>query len=217
MKYPKLSVWLALAGLLTALSSVCVAQVTDLQQSLALSDEDFRKVVRRQFVNSSQLPDGIAFITTMELARASNSDNPNSTEIWIQSRMGLDPRESREFIALMMDALHQFEYHFRLRSRDIGCEFGVPKVVGDEVYSALELMDDARFELAEEQLVSFKKRLNEETAARFQQWLDQRKVGIVHVAFKHKELAKAVGSPSPDAQIAGICNMLGQSELEAEK
>ena len=174
-----------------------------------LEDSAAAKKVRVKYVHSPLLPDGIAFASTLRMLNLIHSHDPHSAFTWVWSNTGLDGEEAQELINLMLSTKKELDDQIDNRSREIGCELGVPRAVGEQVFSLLESMDDSRDILGSESLIAFKGKLDTETAARFQQWLDQRKVDITHVKTNHREVFESTGT-SPDAMIAGICDALEQ-------
>ena len=209
---------LASSGLLFTCASVCMAKDPNSvpgAEALDLSNEEFANVARTSYSNSPQLPDGIAFITTIRAITIINGEEPASAEGMVMLRMGLDLDSAQKIITSMQIARDEYDSEVRNLIAEMGCDYGVPKVEGEPVFSLLESIDDAKDELATDHLVVFQEKLDANTAARFQLWLQKRKLSVVHINFNHKELAKVVGNTNVDAEMTTLCSELSQSAVGA--
>lgn len=173
-----------------------------------LDEPGLRDAIRTRYVNSPNLPDGITFVSTLRLTNGLNSDHPDGAEAMVIQNMGIDAERAKKLISQMNEALKKYESDFYDHSREIACENGTPKAAGDQVFEQLDAFDDEEAALSEQYYTSFLATLDEDTAARFQQWLDYQKLSIEHVTFDHKEMASHMGVRNVDSEIATLCAQL---------
>ena len=105
-------------------------------------------------------------------------------------------------VTQMVVALQQLNRDVDVRGHDTACEHGVPTVGDDEALALLDRLDDLRDTVAEQHLNSFVEGLDDDTSARFLQWLQRRKLDIIHIKLNHKELARITDHSDIDTKIA---------------
>jgi len=184
-----------------------------LVQAQGISDEELAAAHRSSFDNSPELPDGLAFVATLRMLRAMESEEPELTVGLIETEMGLDSNSANKLADSLLAALEKFDSDESATVRETVCEYGVPKAVGDSAFELLDSMDDARAKLAERHLSAFRQTLKGDTQSRFQQWLEYRKLNIVHVTYDHKKMAELHGRDNMDGEVAGLCNMLEREHV----
>ena len=140
-------------GDLAAAESLLRTEI-EADNALKIKGNEYRATIRKQYEYTDDLPDGISFSTTLASLMHDQQRDP----------------------AL---ATRSFRRKALIEKRDALCDGQVPKVYGDEVYSLFERMDDYQDTLAEHYYLSVLDKLPEETAQRFEAWIDRAKMSTV--------------------------------------
>jgi hypothetical protein len=170
-----------------------------------LSDPANQNLIRARYSRSPELPDGLAYASTLNLARELNSIDSGDAEFMVATEMGLDEESAKDFLAIVLAAAADFDEQMAKRIESISCDNGVPRSRGDDAFLLTTSGDDARAAYSEQHLAQFKVRLNKDLASRFQHWLDSAKLNITHVTFDHKELARVSGITNVDRKMTALC------------
>jgi hypothetical protein len=157
-----------------------------------------------EYVQSADLPDGLAFFIVMTNLSAMNLVDRESAIDSIQEGMGLSPSESEQFLDHLLRTLDSLKIEHDNITRDLAC---TPPPVGNEIYRVFEALDDAWETLGARYLAITKDELGEGNSARLQGWVESRKFSITHVMFRQKEPWEQSGGDPHEALLA-ICNGL---------
>jgi hypothetical protein len=177
-----------------------------------LNDPEMQKAIRGQYVGSPNLPDGIAYISTLRMIADLNADDPETAEALIVDKMGLEIDAAREFAASLVASLEEFDARMDKRGGDIACDNGVPRAFGDDAFLLLDAIDDVSDAVSQQHFVEFKQTLGNNTAARLQAWVNASKRNINHIKFDQKKLALQTGISNVDAELSALCNALEQAK-----
>ncbi len=185
-------------GLLVLLPLCSVAQNMPLE-----SPEHVRAV----YDQTSALPDGLAFVSTIRmLAVMNDADNASALNV-IERGVGLTGVEAQEFLSDILAAYDSFNADYDAYTKQLLCPTNKARPVGDEIYPLFEAMDDAQETLGTKHLDAFSAELGKDEAARLHAWLVSRKHSITHVKIQYKphyEEARAI----PDEKLYDICERL---------
>ncbi len=159
--------------------------------------------VRTKYVNSPDLPDGISFSALLMLLHGMRSD-PDTAADWVAQRMGIEKSEAAIMVRRLEEVSDQFDAAFAKMRMDVLCEKGIPRIYGNDVFAALERVEDARDAIAEEHYLTFAAQLSESEAEALQRWVDAHKLRTVATRHNYKELYEKHAA-SADAVVARIC------------
>jgi hypothetical protein len=203
-----------LMAVLATCAATSASQNT-LAQEIDFGNPEFERTIRVKYVNSPELPDGVAFTLIMQVLEALNEDSRSDTVETIQLEMKLDKKEAEQFLALMLNTQLSYTEEVHKRSMEMACSLGVPRAAGNDVYSLFERMDDAVDDLGTEYLSAIVDEIGEKKAINLHKWIDRQKVNVVAVRYKHKEYYERRGA-SADAEIASICNVSISTDKTSE-
>ena len=185
-----------LLALSLVLSAMARAQSPGLP--LDLSDPRF---VREAYVHDPALPDGLAFLSTIRFASYLGQQDAIA---WIQTETSLSEQDAASLLHLMLGALEAINSDYDRFKRLLVCAPDRPRAVGNAIYPLFEALDDARADFASQHLAIVKSKLPANRATVLDEWLDQRKLSITYVKFRHKEVYEQQHH-SPDEALANMC------------
>ncbi len=166
-------------------------------------------MVRSDIHRSPTLPVGVAFNNTLGLLDDLNKEDPANALYYLQYELGFDETDdaklSQDLLSRLLDVLQTIDSEIKRENGRIGCSFGVPIATGDQIYAILEAMNDTPEIVAKKHLDLLYEELEEDTAKRVQQWLNNQKTKITQVKYNYKEYYEATGR-NADARLAEICN-----------
>lgn len=178
----------------------CFGQTADSAVSNLTADS-----IRAKYDHSALLPTGISFTSTLRTTMQIHREAPEFAEEMVAKGMGLDSKGAREFLDQLLVALAKYEESANALGKEIACDATAPRAVGEAAYKLIENIEDAHEVLALDHYHAFIRGLDAETAARFAQWVEQRKLNIVYVKIDHAAFARANGLTGIDARMAGLC------------
>ncbi|HNP34895.1 MAG TPA: hypothetical protein PKK10_03485 [Woeseiaceae bacterium] len=162
-------------------------------------------IIRESHLNSSTLPDGIAFTQNMGVLGVLAEDDFDFAVLYLVDDAGLSVEDAKKIVASSGMELAAIESEVYAQLRELGCTGdGSAKLYDDQVYALFERMYEIREEIANSHLKSFRDGLNKDASGLFKQWLDARKVDTQYVKFNFKN-AYAKNGGSADADLAEIC------------
>jgi len=173
-------------------------------QQAASPGADSKRSIRAEYTRSNQLPVEIAFLETMRFLHAVNANNSDTAVAFVKQGMDLDDTEAEEFLALMLSTFESVTAEIQRKQYDKACSAGLPRVVGAQVYAALEAMDDVPEHVAGVRLHKLRADLGPDRVRRLEQWLESQKLNIVHVKFNRKSLHTSRGE-SANALLGDLC------------
>ena len=153
---------------------------------------------------SRQIPDGLLFMQILDLLRQLGSSADESVVELVQSEMGLDENEARDFIYLMTSTRRFIESETEGVEERTACKSGVPVATGEEVYRVLDAMFDEMTNIAAKHLHLLKKNIGPEKATRLQQWLERQEPTASYAKLDYKERFERHGI-DPDTILARVC------------
>lgn len=168
------------------------------------ANSDVYRVVQER---SAEVPDGVVFQLAISSLTSIADADPDFAVTWVQQEIGLNESAAQNLIYLLRSALTSIHADTRVAMHEKGCTSGVPRVYGENTYAALEEMEDAGEEIAENQLLLVKNQIGEKAAIRFQVWLDKQKLGTVHRKYDQKKLSTSVGASGYE-RLEKICREL---------
>ena len=161
----------------------------DRAESRGLRNESIRTIYDR----SAALLDGMAFnLAAQNLVTFADSD-PESANAWILQEMGLDQAASEQLLALFRQTLENIEADKQKRIEEIACLTGVPRVYGDETYTALEQMDDESEAISQIHYLRVVDQVGQNTAERLQSWLNEQKLTAVYIKSDQRKRSEQLG------------------------
>jgi len=187
------------------ISSLCLLAVMRAHAQGDLDDPEIARTIRAKYIQSANLPDGLAFYITMNTLSMMNSVDRESAIGSVQDNMGLSPSESEQVLDHLLRTLDSLKIDHDKISRDLACTPSRRPPAGDEIYSVFEAMDDAWGTVGRRYLAITKKELGQENSARLQQWVESNKFSIAHVMYRHKEHWEQTGG-NPNETLLGICS-----------
>jgi hypothetical protein len=200
-----------LAATLIALfgTSSLLSEELHLDTSVRPDHPTMGKTIRRQYVESPDLPDGVAFLTIIRSIASTEEDS----DFLIQRNMGYDAASAKALREEMISVLSSYEKALDQQGEEILCVNGVPRRNGDAAFADLENIDDSADALADQYLAKFVAGMDDESAGRFAQWIRIQKQNVVHTLVDHKELALMAGKTNVDNDVAAICaRLFGESD-----
>ncbi|RLA30234.1 MAG: hypothetical protein DRR11_13820 [Gammaproteobacteria bacterium] len=153
---------------------------------------------------SRQIPDGLLFMQILDLVRRLGSSADESAVELVQSEMGLDENEARDFIYLMTSTRRFIETETEGVEERTACKSGVPVATGEEVYRVLDAIFDEMANIAAKHLHLLKKNIGPEKATRLQQWLERQEPTASYAKLDYKERFERHGI-DPDTILAHVC------------
>lgn len=174
------------------------------RNGISLGDPRFEATLREKYVHSGRLPDAVAFQTIIGTLSGINEKKPALALSMIRNNMRLDDPHAAEFLAVILDRYETVTSETDSAGQELICSQGIPRVAGQDVYAALDAMDDAQERIAGEHLASFRQDLSAEEAENFDQWLLASKKNTVHLTLDHRKSFE-LNQVDPDAHIALLC------------
>jgi len=160
---------------------------------------------RATYDHSPDLPNGIAFISTIDHLSQIEDASPEMGLRQVIKHMELEAEEAQALFDQMLAALARYERAASDMEAGIFCADGAPKANGSDAFRLVEIFEDATDGLAEQHAYEFKQGLDTRTAVKFQQWLNVRKTQTVHVKLNHVELAQNTPNASIDGYLTTAC------------
>ena len=176
--------------------------------TLAQLDESF---IRVQYANTYELPDGDSFIITLSFLDSAEEEVPDFAVSSIHRKMGLSREAAKEFREMLSSVHRSIEEDIKQRQYNLGCDNGTPKFYGEDVYKALEDIEDADGVVAGEHYSALLESLDPDIAGRLNQWIQDRKLNTSQTKFWKKKTYERSGH-SADAVLARLCLMLAEEQ-----
>lgn len=159
-----------------------------------------------EYNRSPDLPDGVAFHTTLRLF---NHDVENgdmeSAAWWLKDEVGLGMDEAESLVVKMIRLLPLIDADIKKANAELACSDGVPVAYNEDVYPIMQQMYGIRIAVAESYFYDLKSSVDANTAELLQQFIDKRKLTMGHVQLDFAESAKKAGRYG-EATLERFCN-----------
>ena len=188
--------------------TVAAGEELSVENYVAAFDED---TIRTKYVNSQDLPDGIAFAVSILGLVGSSGDNPEMAVAIIGQKMRLKEEDAEILRDRLAEINNAYWESVRDAQYELLCSGHVPKVYGDDVYDVFQTLDDVRDSLAEEKYLSLMSDLPEDYADRLGRWVDASKLNTTSIRFDFKKRYESTGK-SVDAVAANICLEMSRNQ-----
>lgn len=192
---------LVLCVLAVGLCQTCLAD----QQQYTIDSPEVQQSIRTKHDRSSTLPDGIAYMETIDYLIASEQAfGAGSAALSISKNMGVSMERAQALFPQFEESFNEIQSQIDEKTIEIGCDSGNPRYYNDEAYAALERIDDAREQVADREFDAQKQALPENEAARLHQWIELQKSKIVHIKFDYRKFDQLTGRDQT-ATLSKIC------------
>lgn len=172
------------------------------------------ELIREKFINSANLPDGVAFHEILLILEHTAPDDRRFAVALVGQEMKLAKPEAEKMLDLLLNSFQTLQLDIDEAHLALGCNGEIAAAYGDDVYRAFEAMDDKTYELAQIHLDALADSLPHADAARLHKWVATKKLSMSHVKFKHKAAYERSGK-SADAVLAAICANLHSRTIGA--
>jgi hypothetical protein len=188
---------------------VCIAAAVPLPAQ-ADSLADLKANARVVWDGETGIPDHVFLPGFLQSLSMRYQGDPGRYASYINSRLELDDFEHAQQIVAVLDDVAQAITRESVRvKRDLVCPKGRPGPSGQDLFLALDAVDDARPELGRRYLGVLREELGEDVFARLVALMDRRKQTstIVHV-----DHSKAHEDKNPDLMRQSICARIDSAE-----
>src|SRR5690606_2254606 len=166
--------------------------------------------VRVKYDQTANLPDGLAFISTLRVLSEMSAIDTDSAIDLIQRGMGFSQDDAQSFLDLVLEMSRAYSADYDRQARLLFCSKEKPRPAGNNLYPLFEALDDSELPLGNKYLALIKAELSQDKAARFQAWLNSRKSNITLVRVRHKEHYEQLGR-DPDQTVYALCEHLDRT------
>lgn len=200
---------------IVAFASAFVAVSSASGQTSLLDSPEAQSLVRVSYQNSSELPDGIAFVEVLNVLRQLETQDVETGIVLVQTGMDMNEADAIAFYALLMQLLADIDEEVLLAQHDLACATSNSEVEEDRVYEILNAIDDVRALVSAEQLSLFSRDIGETLAEQLIKWIREEKLNIVYVLYEHERATERSGLASSTI-LTQQCNRLSDMILRGD-
>lgn len=196
---PQLVLVAVLLSLATAASS----------QQTASPNPAAEPLIRKEFRNSPDLPDSIAFLTTLRFLESVNEGDSDLAVQFVEDGTGLEGIEAEEFLALLLMTLESAEDEMNEKKVEV-CRSSAPKSP-PQAYATFRALENVTEHVAAVRLHRLRAEIGPDKAQRLERWLDERKLETQYVEYNRKEMYRRDGR-DPRERLNAICAALANTQ-----
>lgn len=191
-------------------SSLGLSAATNVHAQIDLDSPEIARTIRAKYVQSADLPDGVAFYTILSNLSEMNKVDRESAIGSVQRHMRLSQFEAEQFLERLLGELALIANEHDNITRNLACRSGSPALARDQIFPIFEALDDAWTTLGARHLANTKEELDQESASKLQAWVESKKLSITHVSFRQKEHWEQTGG-NPNNALGAICDGLNDA------
>lgn len=166
------------------------------------SDSLDELMIREEFNGTQELPDGVAYRVTLEDL---GTDEPDYAIRRIKKGMGVEDATAQDFYKILMADRSALANDIDLANRAHGCVGKSPVVQGEAAYHVLQSMYDVSEREGSRRYEALRRSTDPELFSKFSQWIEDRKLSIVHIRFDIREAYSRSGN-DPGVALASLCD-----------
>ena len=159
-------------------------------------------MIREKFEGTQELPDGIAYQSTLEDLGTSE---PDYAIRMIKSGMGVERATAQDFYKVLTAERSALVNDIDRATRALGCVDKSPAVQGEAAYLVFQSMYDVAEREASRRYEALRRSTDPELFSKFSQWIEKRKSSTVHIRFDVKEAYSRSGIDAGVA-LASLCD-----------
>lgn len=182
------------------------------RKTYSTDSPEVQAAVRQKWDKSPDLPDGLAFIeqaalVTAEVHKIDAGDRTNA-EFYFERTLDVSAAEAESIVTLMLNAFSDFETDVFNSAYSLSCSNGVPRAYNENAYTILETIDDTRVDIANRAYRGAKAELSDDTAGKFQEWLQETKANTVYTKVDYRKFDELTGR-NQSTTLSAICATQG--------
>ena len=194
---------IAIVGLSISLVTFFVSHV-----SAQMRDDEPTSPERTNYDKSSDLPDGLAYISTVRFLLAVNETDPISAVQLVQDgMMGLSKTEAQVVLHMIESSHESYVQDYDNLTRKLLCPSDRPRAAGNDIYPIFQALGDSDLELGTKHLTALLGQMSEDHAVRFSAWMTTQKNYITYSKINYKQEYERYRAIPDEVQYA-ICNRL---------
>ena len=180
--------------------------------SLAGESDELNDRARLYYKKTEAIPDNVFLPSFLNLLRVRYRGDLDRLAGDVRDNLDIsDPKETKVVASLLMDVADAIDRDVFEYKRTAVCPSKSPMPTGQEVYVALNSVDDARDEFGREYLNTIEKELGDDRFLKFVAWMDRRKLSTTILRLDH---AKTHEGEDPDVLRQGVCDALNASQMD---
>lgn len=188
---------------IAVLSLLVVSTVASAQESLSNPSNSLDELmIREEFNGTQELPDGVAYRVTLEDL---GTDEPEYAIRRIKQGMGVEQATAQDFYKVLTAERSALANDIDLANRTHGCVDKSPAVQGEAAYHVFQSMYDVAEREGSRRYEALRRSTDPELFSKFSQWIEDRKLSIVHIRFDIREAYSRSGI-DPGVALASLCD-----------